>query len=138
MGGEISSHMGCVISGVWDFLIPHLSEQGTLLSHEPLDYASALRIFRDMLYTPWKRFSGPHPLDEMQLNYTLHSAKATLLSFRPHLGSAVESDDRLQQGHHADPRKSLKYMDVIYLPLELKLVQPVERLSYHGECNLAY
>ena len=95
---------GC---GTWDFLIPHLSEQGTLLSHEPLDYASALRIFRDMLYTPWKRFSGPHPLDQMQLNYTLHSAKATLLSFGPQLGSAVESDDRLQQGHHADPRKSL-------------------------------
>ena len=95
---------GCV---TWDFLIPHLSEQGTLLSHEPLDYASALRIFRDMLYTPWKRFSGPHPLDQMQLNYTLHSAKATLLSFGPQLGSAVESDDRLQQGHHADPRKPL-------------------------------
>ena len=96
---------GCV---TWDFLIPHLSEQGTLLSHEPLDYASALRIFRDMLYTPWKRFSGSHPLDQMKLNYTLHSAKATLLSFGPQLGSVVESDDRLQQGHHADPRKSLR------------------------------
>ena len=95
---------GCVTR---DFLIPHLSEQGTLISHEPMDYASALRIFRDMLYTPWKRFSGPHPLDQMQLNYTLHSAKATLLSFGPQLGSAVESDDCLQQGHHADPRKSL-------------------------------
>ena len=38
---------GCA---TWDFLIPHLSEQGTLLSHEPLDYASTLPIFRDMLY----------------------------------------------------------------------------------------
>ena len=99
------SESGCL---TWDFLIPHLSEQGTLISQEPLDYASALRIFRDMLYTPWKRFSGPHPLDEMQLNYTLHSAKATLLSFGPQLGSGVDSDDRLQQGHHADPRKSLQ------------------------------
>ena len=79
-----------------------------LISQEPLDYASALRIFRDMLHTPWKRFSGKHPLDDMQLNYTLHSAKATLLSFGPQLGSAVDSDDRLQQGHHADPRKSLQ------------------------------
>ena len=61
-----------------------------------------------MLYTPWKRFSGQHPLDDMQLNYILHSAKATLLSFGPQLGSAVDSDDRLQQGHHADPRKSLQ------------------------------
>ena len=95
---------GCA---TWDFLIPHLSEQGTLISHEPLDYASTLRIFRDMLYTPWKRFSGPHPLEEMHLNYTLHSPKATLLSFGPQLGSVVDSDDRLQQGHHADPRKSL-------------------------------
>ena len=69
---------GC---STWDFLIPQLSEQGTLLSHEPLDYASALRFFREMLYTPWKRFSGPHPLEEMHLNYTLHSPKATLLSF---------------------------------------------------------
>ena len=95
---------GC---STWDFLIPNLSEQGTLLSHEPLDYASALRIFREMLSTPWKRFSGPHPLEEMNLNYTLHSPKATLLSFGPQLGSVVDSDDRLQQGHHADPRKSL-------------------------------
>ena len=73
---------GC---STWDFLIPHLSEQGTLISQEPLDYASALRIFRHMLYTPWKRFSGKHPLDDMQLNYTLHSAKATLI-FWPSIG----------------------------------------------------
>ena len=26
----------------------------------------------------------------------------------------------------------------LILTLDLKLVQPVERLSYHGECNLAY
>ena len=64
-------------------------------------------IFREMLSTPWKRFSGPHPLEEMNLNYTLHSPKATLLSFGPQLGSVVDSDDRLQQGHHVDPRKSL-------------------------------
>ena len=90
-----------------DFLIPDLSEQGTWLSQEPLDYAGALRIFRTMIYTPWKRFAGKHPLDAMQLNYTLHSLKVTLLSWGPQLGSAVDSDDRLQQGHHADPRKSL-------------------------------
>ena len=41
------------------------------------------------------------------MNYTLHSLKATLLSFGPQLGNVVSSDDRLQQGHHADPRKSL-------------------------------
>ena len=90
-----------------DFLIPDLSEDGKWLSHEPLDYASALKIFRRFLQTPWKSFSGKHPLEDMQLNYTLHSLKATLLSFGPQLGSAVDPDDRLQQGHHADPRKSL-------------------------------
>ena len=90
-----------------DFLLPDLSEQGAWLSQEPLDYASALRIFRSMLQTPWERFSGKHPLESMQLNYTLHSLKVTLLSFGPQLGSAVDPDDRLQQGHHADPRKSL-------------------------------
>ena len=26
----------------------------------------------------------------------------------------------------------------LILTLDLKLVQPMERLSYHGECNLAY
>jgi len=46
-------------------------------------------------------------LNNLQLNYTLHSLKATLLSFGPQLGPAVDPDDRLQQGHHADPRKSL-------------------------------
>ena len=90
-----------------DFLIPDLSEQGKFLSQEPLGYAAALQIFRTMLQTPWKRFSGKHPLTDLQLNYTLHSLKATLLSFGPQLGSAVDPDDRLQQGHHADPRKSL-------------------------------
>lgn len=90
-----------------DFLIPDLSEDGTWLSHEPLGYTPALNIFRRMLHTPWKTFAGPHPLADMQLNYTLHSLKATLLSFGPQLGRAVDADDRLQQGHHADPRKSL-------------------------------
>ena len=90
-----------------DFLIPHLSEAGTLLSHEPLDYASTQKVFRHMLRTPWKTFKEGHPLDTLTMNYTLHSLKATLLSFGPQLGHLVASDDRLQQGHHADPRKSL-------------------------------
>eukprot|EP00435_Cladocopium_sp_Y103_P030947 s3386_g7.t1 len=90
-----------------DFLIPHLSEEGTLLSPEPMDYAAAMKVFRFMLQTPWKSLKGPHPLAALTLNYTLHSLKATLLSFGPQLGSLVADDDRLQQGHHADPRKSL-------------------------------
>ena len=74
---------GC---STWDFLIPHLSEQSTLISQEPLDYASALRIFRDMLYTPWKRFSGPHPLDDMQLNYTFTVQKQHCYHLAPNWG----------------------------------------------------
>ena len=55
-----------------DFLIPDLSEDGQWLSQEPLDYASALKIFRRFLQPPWKAFSGKHPLEDMQA-VELHS-----------------------------------------------------------------
>ena len=90
-----------------DFLIPHISESGQVLSSHPMDYASSQKILRHMLRTPWKVFKDSHPLDSLTMNYTIHSLKATLLSFGPQLGDAVADDDRLQQGHHADPRKSL-------------------------------
>ena len=60
-----------------------------------------------MLLTPWKGWQGPHPLDKLQMQYTLHSMKATLLSFGPQLGSLVSDSDRLLQGHHHDPKRSL-------------------------------
>ena len=41
------------------------------------------------------------------MQYTLHSMKATLLSFGPQLGSLVSDSDRLLQGHHQDPKRSL-------------------------------
>ena len=42
----------------------------------------------------------------------------------------------LSYGFHAYP---CQFVDGgLILTLDLKLVQPVERLSYHGECNLAY
>ena len=90
-----------------DFLIPCIQPDGTIPIFEPLDYAGTMRIFRTMLLTPWKRFQGPHPLEHVQLNYTLHSMKATLLSFGPQLGSLVSDSDRLLQGHHQDPKRSL-------------------------------
>ena len=77
-----------------DFLIPHISEHGSLLSGDPMDYASTQKILRYMLRTPWKTFKDAHPLDSLTMNYTVHSLKATLLSFGPQLGNA-------------DPRKSL-------------------------------
>ena len=60
-----------------------------------------------MLLTPWKHFEGEHPLAHLQQMYTLHSMKATLLSFGPQLGSLVSDSDRLLQGHHQDPKHSL-------------------------------
>ena len=42
----------------------------------------------------------------------------------------------LSYGFHSYP---CQFVDGgLILSVELKLVQPVERLSYHGECNLAY
>ena len=90
-----------------DFLIPSMSPDGTFPVFEPLDYAGTTRVFRDMLLTPWKRFEGEHPLAHLQQMYTLHSMKATLLSFGPQLGSLVSDSDRLLQGHHQDPKHSL-------------------------------
>ena len=90
-----------------DFLIPTMSPDGSFSVFEPLDYAGTTKIFQDMLLTPWKSWQGPHPLDKLQMQYTLHSMKATLLSFGPQLGSLVSDSDRLLQGHHQDPKRSL-------------------------------
>ena len=90
-----------------DFLIPTMSPDGSFSVFEPLDYAGTTKNFRDMLLTPWKSWQGPHPLDKLQMQYTLHSMKATLLSFGPQLGSLVSDSDRLLQGHHQDPKRSL-------------------------------
>ena len=90
-----------------DFLIPTMSHDGSFATVEPLDYAGTTKIFRDMLLTPWKQWQGPHPLDKLHMQYTLHSMKATLLSFGPQLGSIVSDSDRLLQGHHQDPKQSL-------------------------------
>ena len=90
-----------------DFLIPTMSPDGSFPIFEPLDYAGTTKFFRDMLLTPWKSWQGSHPLDKLQMQYTLHSMKATLLSFGPQLGSLVSDSDRLLQGHHQDPKRSL-------------------------------
>ena len=90
-----------------DFLIPTMSQDGSFPTFEPLDYAGTTRIFRDMLLTPWKSWQEPHPLAHLHMQYTLHSMKATLLSFGPQLGSLVSDSDRLLQGHHQDPKQSL-------------------------------
>ena len=90
-----------------DFLIPSMEPNGTFQVFEPLNYAETTRIFREMLLTPWKKFQDQHPLAHLQQTYTLHSMKATLLSFGPQLGSLVSDSDRLRQGHHQDPKHSL-------------------------------
>ncbi|CAL1162910.1 unnamed protein product [Cladocopium goreaui] len=84
-----------------------MQPDGTISEFEPLDYAGTTKIFRAMLMTPWKRFQGDHPLEQLQMTYTLHSMKATLLSFGPQLGTLVSDSDRLLQGHHQDQKQSL-------------------------------
>ena len=59
-----------------DFLIPAMQPDGTISEFEPLDYAGTTKIFRAMLMTPWKRFQGDHPLERLQMTYTLRSMKA--------------------------------------------------------------
>ena len=44
----------------------------------------------------------------MELNYTIHGLKATFLSWGPQLHGKVSDDQQLQQGHHQDPRQSLR------------------------------
>ena len=90
-----------------DFLIPSMQPDGTFPVLEPLTYAETTKIFREMLLTPWKKFRTQHPLAHLQQMYTLHSMKATLLSFGPQLGALVSDSDRLLQGHHQDPKHSL-------------------------------
>eukprot|EP00435_Cladocopium_sp_Y103_P043594 s1882_g12.t1 len=43
----------------------------------------------------------------LDLNFTLHSLKATLLSWGPQLAMHTNTEQRLQQGHHASQSSSL-------------------------------
>ena len=85
-----------------DFLIPHCSALSVATPLTAMDYPTALYFLRYYLSCPWR--SGVNPMRGMDLNFTLHSLKATLLAWGPQLPDEVNPEQRLQQGHHADPK----------------------------------
>ena len=88
-----------------DFLIPHCTVSDFVHPLTAMDYPTALYFLRYYLACPWR--SGVNPMHGLDLNFTLHSLKATLLAWGPQLPDEVSSEQRLQQGHHADPNSSL-------------------------------
>ena len=58
-----------------DFLLPMVDDQGPIYPLVPMDYATALFYLRKFLGCPWRQ--RPDPLRDLELNFTLHSLKAT-------------------------------------------------------------
>ena len=82
-----------------DFLLPDCTLDQICLPIEPMTYATAL------LHCPWR--SGPSPLHGLDLNFSIHSLKATFLSWGPQLHEHTTPEQRLLQGHHASQSSSL-------------------------------
>ena len=70
-----------------------------------MSYAGALFFVRHFIHCPWKSQSSP--LKGLDLSFTVHSLKATLLSWGPQLHSVVSRELRLAQDHHKEPNDSL-------------------------------
>ena len=78
------SHRGAI-----DFLLPHFSKDGHVVSGSPCSYAVAVLRLRSLL----AGLGVPNPM-----SYTAHSAKATVLSWGRQLDLADQ--DLAKQGHH--------------------------------------
>ena len=61
-----------------DFLLPHCDADVVSFPLTPMTYATALFHFRRLIHCPWR--SSSNPMTGLDLNFTLHSLKATLLS----------------------------------------------------------
>ena len=111
-----------------DFLLPLMDEDGPVYPLQPMDYATALFYLWKFLGCPWSQ--RPDPLQHLKLNFTLHSLKATLLSWGPQLHEKVTPEQRLSQGHHSDPNSSLDTYsrDVVWTSLtyQRKMIQEVQ------------
>lgn len=81
-----------------DFLLPAMDEDGPLYPLVPMDYATALFYLRLYLSCPWRQRQDP--LHGTQLNFTLHSLKATLLSWGPQI-------------HEKSPQNSVFLKDIM-------------------------
>ena len=110
------------------FLLPLVDDQGPVYPLVPMDYATALFYLRIFLGCPWRQ--RPDPLHDLKLNFTLHSLKATFLSWGPQLHEKLTPEQRLAQGHHADPNSSLETdsRDVVWTSLtyQRKMIHEVQ------------
>eukprot|EP00438_Fugacium_kawagutii_P025668 Skav205813 [mRNA] locus=scaffold307:416060:417427:+ [translate_table: standard] len=88
-----------------DFLLPDFHNDQVIYPLVPMEYASALYYIRKYVSCPWQK---SRVLDDLALNYTVHSLKATMLAWGPQIASHTSKEQRLQQGHHADPQNSLE------------------------------
>ena len=88
-----------------DFLLPHCDADLVSFPLTPMTYATALFHFRRLIHCPWR--SSSNPMTGLDLNFTLHSLKATLLSWGPQLSMHTQPEQRLQQGHHVSQSSSL-------------------------------
>eukprot|EP00435_Cladocopium_sp_Y103_P074949 s4_g52.t1 len=88
-----------------DFLLPHCDADAVQLPWIPMTYATALLHLRRLIHCPWR--SSSNPMLGLDLNFTLHSLKATLLSWGPQVATHTNPEQRLQQGHHVSQSSSL-------------------------------
>ena len=58
-----------------DFLLPHCDADVVNFPLTPMTYATALFHFRRLIHCPWR--SSSNPMTGLDLNFTLHSLKAT-------------------------------------------------------------
>ena len=76
-----------------DFLLPHCDANSVSFPLTPMTYATALFHLRRMINCPWR--SSVNPMLGLDLNFTLHSLKATLLSWGPQLSNFTHPEQRL-------------------------------------------
>ena len=76
-----------------DFLLPHCDANSVSFPLPPMTFATALFHLRRMINCPWR--SSVNPMLGLDLNFTLHSLKATLLSWGPQLSNFTHPEQRL-------------------------------------------
>ena len=100
-------------SFVPDHLFPNLDSSGAIV--DPMSYAQTIALLRRYLQTI-------PSLCSCALEYTLHSAKATVLSWACQLN--LDSESRALQGHHKPSLQSsvnLYGRDSVHAPIQLQM-----------------
>ena len=81
-----------------DYLMPDVTDQeGVTTPIQPMSYATAMKWLRYCIRVPWKQQMG-FRLDPSV--FTIHSCKATVLSWSAQQAHLLTEESRLQQGHH--------------------------------------